>query len=114
MVCPNCGVATAGAAQVAGTAVSVALGAKSVGAAVLLSLVFTGAGHWYVGRVGRGFVFFGLTFLSGLLVLAVVGLILLPIVWICAAIDASRCAQEYNRRLLSEAAGGLARPTLPS
>lgn len=114
MVCPSCGVATAGAAHVAGAAVSVAMGAKSAGVAVLLSLVFTGAGHWYVGRVGRGFVFFGLAFVSALLIVAVIGLIMLPVIWICAAIDASRCAQEHNRRLLSEATGGFARPTLPS
>lgn len=102
MVCPRCGVASAGAAQATGAAVAVALSAKSTAAAVLLSLVFTGAGHWYVGRVGRGFAFFAAAVVSWLLVFFVVGLVLLPIVGIWAAIDASKCAQEHNRQLMGQ------------
>ncbi len=103
MMCPRCGVATASAAQATGVAMSVAINSKSTGMAILLSLLFTGAGQWYAGRVGRGFAFFGAAFISGLLILAVVGLFLLPIVWIWAAIDANKCAQEYNQRLMSQA-----------
>jgi TM2 domain-containing membrane protein YozV len=102
VVCPHCGVATAGAAQATGAAMTVALNSKSTGVAILLSLFFTGAGQWYVGRVGRGFAFLGAAILSGILILAVVGVILLPIVWVWAAIDANKCAQEYNARLMAQ------------
>jgi TM2 domain-containing membrane protein YozV len=82
---------------------AVALNSKSAGLAILLSLVFTGAGHWYVGRIGRGIAFFAAAFVSGLLILAVVGLFLLPIVWVWAAIDANKCAQQHNQLLLASA-----------
>lgn len=103
VVCPRCGVATASAAQATGAAMAVALNSKSAGLAILLSLVFTGAGHWYVGRIGRGIAFFAAAFVSGLLILAVVGLFLLPIVWVWAAIDANKCAQQHNQLLLASA-----------
>ncbi len=90
-------------AQATGAAMTVALNSKSTGLAILLSLVFTGAGHWYVGRIGRGIAFFAAAFVSGLLVLAVVGLFLLPIVWVWAAIDANKCAQQHNQLLLARA-----------
>jgi TM2 domain-containing membrane protein YozV len=91
---------------------TVALNSKSPAAAILLSLVFTGAGQWYVGRVGRGFAFFGAAVLSGILILAVVGLILLPIVWVWAAIDANNCARKYNAELMRLAGMTPVLPTL--
>jgi TM2 domain-containing membrane protein YozV len=112
VVCPRCGVATVGAAQATGAAMTVALNAKSTGMAILLSLFFTGAGHWYVGRVGRGFAFLGAAILASVLILAVVGLILLPIVWAWAAIDANKCAQEYNRQLMAQVGVQLPQATL--
>lgn len=102
VVCPRCGVATANAAHTTGAAVTAALGAKSSGVAILLSLLFTGAGQWYAGRIGRGFAFLAAAVVSGILILAVVGLIALPIVWIWAAIDANKCVQEHNSRLMSQ------------
>lgn len=103
VVCPRCGVPTVSAAQATGAAMNVALNSKSAGLAILLSLVFTGAGQWYVGRIGRGFAFFAAAVISGLLILAVVGLFLLPIVWVWAAIDANKCAQTHNQMLLAQA-----------
>lgn len=103
VVCPRCGVATASAAQATGAAMNVALNSKSTGLAILLSLVFTGAGQWYVGRIGRGLAFFAAAVISGMLILAVVGLVLLPIVWVWAAIDANNCAQKHNQLLLAQA-----------
>ena len=109
VVCPRCGVPTVSAAQATGAAMNVALNSKSTGLAILLSLVFTGAGHWYVGRIGRGVAFFAAAFISGVLILAAVGLFILPIIWVWAAIDANKCAQTHNRLLL-ESAGTQARP----
>jgi TM2 domain-containing membrane protein YozV len=98
------------AARATGAAMNVALNSKSTGLAILLSLVFTGAGHWYVGRIGRGIAFFAAAFISGMLILAVAGLFLLPIVWVWAAIDANKCAQRHNQILLAEAQS----PTAPA
>jgi TM2 domain-containing membrane protein YozV len=102
VVCPRCGVPTRGAAQATTAAMTVALNSKSTAAAILLSLLFTGAGHWYVGRVGRGFAWFGAAVLAGILVIAVVGLVLLPVVWVAAAIDANNCARKHNAELMQQ------------
>lgn len=102
VVCPRCGVPTVSAAQATGAAMNVALNSKSTGLAVLLSLLFTGAGHWYVGRVGRGFAFLAAAIISSVLILAAVGFFLLPIVWAWAAIDANKCAHTHNQLLLAQ------------
>jgi TM2 domain-containing membrane protein YozV len=107
VVCPRCGVATTNAVQATGAAMNIALNSKSTGLAILLSLVFTGAGHWYVGRVGRGCAFFAAAFFSALLTLVVIGLFLLPIVWVWAAVDANKCAQMHNRILLAQSGAQL-------
>ena len=112
IVCPRCGVPTRGAAQATTAAMTVALNSKSSAAAILLSLVFTGAGHWYVGRVGRGFAWFGAAVLSGILVIAVIGLVLLPLVWVGAAIDANNCARKHNAALMRQAGMPPMPPTL--
>jgi TM2 domain-containing membrane protein YozV len=84
---------------------TLAINQKSAGIAIVLSLLFTGAGQWYVGRVGRGFAFLGAAFVSGLLCLVVIGFILLPIVYIWAAIDANKLANEHNAALLAQTTG---------
>ncbi len=112
VVCPRCGVPTRGAAQATTAAMTVALNSKSSAAAILLSLVFTGAGHWYVGRVGRGFAWFGAAVLCGILVIAVIGLVLLPLVWVGAAIDANNCARKHNAELMRHAGMQAMPPTL--
>jgi TM2 domain-containing membrane protein YozV len=91
---------------------TVALNSKSSAAAILLSLVFTGAGHWYVGRVGRGFAWFGAAVFCGILVIAVIGLVLLPLVWAGAAIDANNCARKHNAALMCQAGMPPVPPTL--
>jgi TM2 domain-containing membrane protein YozV len=102
MVCPRCGVAASGATQAAGAAMAVALNSKSTGLAILCSLVFTGAGHWYVGRIGRGFAFFFAVVIAAILTTALIGLLLLPIIWIWAAIDARNCANAHNALLMAQ------------
>lgn len=101
-ICPRCGVPTAHASQTADTAVALAIRSKSALAAVLLSLLLTGAGQWYAGRIGRGFAFLAAGIVSGLLIFVLIGLLLLPIVWVWAAIDASNCVREYNTRLAAD------------
>lgn len=112
VLCPRCGVPTRGAAQATNAAMTVALNSKSTAAAILLSLFFTGAGHWYVGRVGRGFAFLGAAIVSGILIVALVGLFLLPVVWAWAAIDANNCARKHNAELMRQAGMPTMPPTL--
>jgi TM2 domain-containing membrane protein YozV len=81
---------------------AVALNSKSTALAILLSLVFTGAGHWYVGRIGRGFAFFLAVIVAAILTTALIGLLLLPVVWIWAAIDARNCATAHNALLMAQ------------
>ena len=74
-------------------------GAKSATAAVLWSLLLTGAGHWYTGEVGRGFAFLGGAVLAALSTVYLIGIIALPVVLIWAAIDAGKSAERQNARL---------------
>ncbi len=74
---------------------------KSPGVAVLLSLLFTGSGQIYCGRAGRGIAFFAAAFASGVSILFLVGFVLLPIVWLWAAIDAANLASKQNATLLA-------------
>ena len=105
-ICPSCGVPT-GNAHVAGLTAPVnqeaLMNRKSGGTAILLSLLFTGAGHWYCGETGRGFAFLGGAFFAALLLLVAIGFVALPAVWIWAAIDANKAAERHNRRLLAAA-----------
>lgn len=68
---------------------------KSPGAAVGLSLLFTGAGHWYTKEVARGFI----------CLILQVGLwfILMGwIMWILAPIDAYYMTKKHNEKLQLE------------
>ena len=106
-ICPSCGVPT-GTGHVPGLGAPVSqealMNRKSGGVAILLSLLFTGAGHWYCGETGRGFAFLGGAILAALMLLVFVGILALPAVWIWAAIDANKAAERHNRRLLAAAA----------
>jgi TM2 domain-containing membrane protein YozV len=80
-------------------AATVSLNRKSAGVAALLSLLLTGAGQWYCGRIGRGFAFLGAAVVSWVLLWVLVGFLLLPIVWIWAIVDAMSLANQHNQRL---------------
>ena len=80
---------------------AMAINHKSTGVAVLLSLLLTGAGQVYCGRVGRGIAFFFAGLFSAMMIFVLVGLILLPIVWIWAAIDAGNLAKRQNEMLMA-------------
>jgi TM2 domain-containing membrane protein YozV len=65
---------------------------KSPTLAVILSLLIPGLGQIYLGRIGKGILFFILTIL---LSLVLVGFI----VWIFNVYDAYKTAEEYNNML---------------
>ena len=100
VICPSCGVPP-GHGQPAPVMVS---GSKSGGVAILLSLLITGAGHWYTGEVGRGFAFFGGAILAAFSLVFLVGFVALPAVWVWAAIDANKSAERHNLRVAAAAA----------
>lgn len=81
---------------------------KNVSTAGLLSLLFTGLGHFYLGRVGRGFMWLGLAFVAAFVVYSIFGTPVfgaLPI-WIWAIIDATQIAQQMNEAAAKEAEQG--------
>lgn len=106
MMCPRCGVATRNATDAGVAAAALAMNHKSPGMAMVLSLLFTGAGQVYCGKVGRGIAFFLAAVFSAVLILAVIGLILLPIIWIWAMVDAYQLAIRQNQALLATVQAG--------
>jgi TM2 domain-containing membrane protein YozV len=106
VACPACGLptATAYAGQVA-TAV-IGMNQKSSGVALLLSLLWPGAGQIYLGRIGAGAGFMVGSLAAFMLIFLVVGILLYPAVLIWAMVDAYRGAEEHNRRLLQGGAPG--------
>lgn len=64
--------------------------------AALLSAVFPGLGQIYNRELEKGLVVIVASFLSGLLVLAFVGILLFPIVWIYAVWDAYTVAAAHE------------------
>lgn len=101
MICPRCGVAAAGALNATAAVAALTIRHKSPGVAILCSLFLPGAGQFYVGRTGRGVAFFCAALVSYILIIALIGLILVPIVAIWAAIDANKLANAYNAQLLA-------------
>jgi TM2 domain-containing membrane protein YozV len=103
MLCPGCGVATGNVVNAGVAAAALAMNAKSPGTAIVLSMLWAGAGQIYCGRAGRGIAFMAAGFVSALLILAVIGLVLLPIVWVWAMVDAYQLAKNQNQALLAAA-----------
>ncbi len=85
-------------------AVALAMNHKSAGVAVLLSLLWTGAGQVYCGRAGRGVAFFCAAVFAWCTLFFVIGFILLPAVWIWAAVDAASLANRQNAMLMASVA----------
>ncbi|MFZ5870682.1 MAG: hypothetical protein ACOYXW_09185 [Actinomycetota bacterium] len=75
------------------------LGKKSAGLAAVLSILLVGAGQMYCGRVGRGLAFLGAYVLSAVLAVVLIGLLLLPVVFIWALVDAVALANRHNAEL---------------
>ena len=86
-------------------AVALALNHKSPGVAVLLSLLLTGAGQIYCGKAGRGIAFFCAGVFAWVTLFFLIGFILLPAVWIWAAVDAASLAKRQNAMLMATVTG---------
>ncbi|WP_341278583.1 sugar ABC transporter permease [Paenibacillus sp. FSL H8-0537] len=56
--------------------------------AILLSFIYPGLGHLYLGYVKKGIVLLVVEFISILLISVVVGIFLYPIIWIYSIVNA--------------------------
>ncbi|MGY2002805.1 hypothetical protein [Blastococcus sp. SYSU DS1024] len=77
--------------------------AKTPGIAVLLSLLWMGAGHLYAGRIGPGIGFMTTGFFLWILwFIPLIGWVVAPLLWlplfIVAACTAANAAREHNAR----------------
>ena len=88
VVCTNCGASIAGNAGVSEE--------KSVGLSIVLSILLSGLGHFYLGLNQRGVTFLIAYIISCILMLFVIGFILAPAVWIWCLIDVIKSTEALN------------------
>jgi TM2 domain-containing membrane protein YozV len=101
VICPRCGVAQA---PLRNALVPSAPSQKSVALAILLSFLWPGAGHLYVGSdTEKGIVFTCISGLCFVISWTIIGLILTVPVWFVTALytmlDSSRAAKRSNASL---------------
>ncbi len=86
-VCPKCGVRTGNFSS---------SGEKSIALAALLSFIFPGIGHLYIGLDTKGISFIVAYIVSCALMLLLVGFVLVVIVWLWAMIDVIKSTEAIN------------------
>jgi TM2 domain-containing membrane protein YozV len=100
--CVSCGQSAAAPYAPAVGQPVVVVAAKSAGIAVLLTLLWLGAGHLYAGKIGAGIALVIFDFVLFLLALTFVGALLAVPVWIItfaiAAFLSANAVSEFNRR----------------
>ncbi|MDE5413095.1 hypothetical protein [Alkalihalobacterium chitinilyticum] len=69
---------------------------KNPGLAAVLSFFCAGLGQVYNGEIAKGIAFIIAYFISGLLMLVLIGFITTPILWIWGMVDAYRTAERIN------------------
>lgn len=69
---------------------------KSPGVAAVLSFFWAGLGQIYNGEIGKGILFMVLYVVSAFLMMAVIGFITTPILWIFGMVDAYKTAEKIN------------------
>ncbi len=87
-ICPHCGV------RVANRPVSEE---KNVLLAAILSFLFPGLGHLYLGLNKKGISFILAYIVSAILILLLIGAVLMIIVWIWALIDSIKSTEAINK-----------------
>ena len=87
-ICPHCGVRVAHVA---------AYQEKNALLAAILSFLFPGLGHIYLGLNKKGISFIIAYIVSAILILLFVGIVLCIIVWLWALIDSIKSAEALNR-----------------
>lgn len=69
---------------------------KSPGVAAVLSFFWAGLGQIYNGEIGKGIIFMVLYLVSAFLMMAIIGFITTPILWIFGMVDAYKTAEKIN------------------
>ena len=87
-ICPHCGVRVANV---------VYGGEKNVLLSAILSFIFPGLGHIYIGLNRKGVSFIIAYIISAILIMIAIGLVLVLIVWIWALIDSIKCTEALNK-----------------
>ena len=87
-ICPHCGV------RVANFRLSEE---KNVALSAILSFIFPGLGHLYLGLSKKGVSFILAYIVSAILVFLLIGFVLMLIVWVWALIDSIKCTEAINR-----------------
>lgn len=87
-ICPHCGVRVANfrAAE-----------EKNVLLAAILSFLFPGLGHLYLGLTKKGISFIIAYIISAILIFLLIGIVLVIIVWLWALIDSIKSTEAINR-----------------
>jgi TM2 domain-containing membrane protein YozV len=71
---------------------------------IILSLIFPGLGHLYLGRVKKGVLLLAADIVSVLLMSVIIGVFLLPIVLIYSVIDAYKLTNVVNEEIYTSRA----------
>ena len=74
---------------------------KNPGIAAVASFFVVGLGQIYNGQFFKGFMLMIAGFISALLIMALIGFILYPVIWIYAIYDAYKTAEKINAHLIT-------------
>jgi uncharacterized membrane protein YvbJ len=87
-ICPHCGVRVANIRSSE---------EKSVVLSAILSFLFPGLGHLYIGLTKKGISFIIAYIVSAILIMLLIGIILVIVVWLWALIDSIKSTEAINR-----------------
>lgn len=87
-ICPHCGVRVSGIQ---------ASEEKNVLLSAILSFLFPGLGHLYLGLNKKGVSFIIAYIVSAILIFILIGIVLVIIVWLWALIDSIKCTEAINK-----------------
>ena len=87
IICPECGV------QIQNTSLTQEINPT---VAIILSIFIPGLGHIYSGLTHKGIIILVLYIISAILMMAIIGFILVIIIWIWAIIDVNNCVKALN------------------
>lgn len=88
-ICPKCGVRV--------KPIPTSTEKKSSGIAAIASFFIPGLGQIYNGQIGKGIMFIILAIIFGILIIAIIGIVLLPLFWVYNIYDAYKTAEKINR-----------------
>lgn len=87
-ICPHCGVRVANIRGVE---------EKSVVLSAILSFLFPGLGHLYIGLTKKGISFIIAYIVSAILIFLLIGIVLVIVVWLWALIDSIKSTEAINK-----------------